>query len=207
MQAIIVPHAGYVFSGVTTASAFACIQPDAQYEHIFLLGPSHHVYLDKASVNIEATEYATPLGNVPVDTALCKSLLEQSNAFTYNNKAHDSEHCLEVELPFLQYHFKKVVPIVPIIIATQKLGILQEIARVLQPYMNERNLFVISSDFSHYPAYLDAKRVDGLTEDAIMTGKAEAFVKAILHNQELNINSLATSACGEAAIATLLMIG
>ena len=50
VQAIIVPHAGYVFSGVTTASAFACIQPDAQYEHIFLLGPSHHVYLDKASV-------------------------------------------------------------------------------------------------------------------------------------------------------------
>ena len=206
VQAIIVPHAGYVFSGVTTASAFACIQPDAQYEHIFLLGPSHHVYLDKASVNIEATEYATPLGNVQVDTALCKSLLEQSDAFTYNNKAHDSEHCLEVELPFLQYHFKKVVPIVPIIIATQKLSILQEIARVLQPYMNERNLFIISSDFSHYPAYLDAKRVDGLTKDAIMTGKAEAFVKAILHNQELNINSLATSACGEAAIATLLMM-
>ena len=83
VQAIIVPHAGYVFSGVTTASAFACIQPDAQYEHIFLLGPSHHVYLDKASVNVEATEYATPLGNVPVDTALCKSLLEQSDAFTY----------------------------------------------------------------------------------------------------------------------------
>lgn len=135
-----------------------CLHPTrrAIWTH-FLLGPSHHVYLDKASVNIEATEYATPLGNVQVDTALCKSLLEQSNAFTYNNKAHDSEHCLEVELPFLQYHFKKVVSIVPIIIATQKLSILQEIARVLQPYMNERNLFVISSDFSHYPAYLDAK--------------------------------------------------
>ena len=206
VQAIIVPHAGYVFSGITAASAFASIQPDAQYEHIFLLGPSHHVYLDKASVNVAASEYATPLGNVPVDTALCKSLLAKSDAFTYNNRAHDSEHCLEVELPFLQYHFKKVAPIVPIIIATQKLSILQEIAHVLQPYMNERNLFVISSDFSHYPAYLDAKWVDGLTKDAVMTGKAEAFVKATLHNQELNIDSLATSACGEAAIATLLMM-
>ena len=104
VQAIIVPHAGYVFSGITAASAFASIQPDAQYEHIFLLGPSHHVYLDKASVNVAASEYATPLGNVPVDTALCKSLLAKSDAFTYNNRAHDSEHCLEVELPFLQYH-------------------------------------------------------------------------------------------------------
>lgn len=206
VQAIIVPHAGYVFSGVTAASAFACINPDAQYEHIFLLGPSHHVYLDKASVNVEATEYATPLGNVPVDTALCKSLLEKSDAFTYNNRAHDSEHCLEVELPFMQYHFKKLAPIVPIIIATQKLNVLKEIAHTLQPYLNEKNLFVISSDFSHYPAYLDAKRVDGLTKDSIMTGKAEAFVNATLHNQELNIDSLATSACGEAAIATLLMM-
>ena len=206
VQAIIVPHAGYVFSGATAASAFSCIQPDAQYDHIFLLGPSHHVYLDKASVNVEATEYETPLGNVPVDTALCKSLLTKSAAFTYNDRAHDSEHCLEVELPFLQYHFKKVAPIVPIIIATQKLSVLQEIAHVLQPYMNEKNLFVISSDFSHYPAYLDAKLVDGLTKDGIITGKAEAFVKATLHNQELNIDSLATSACGEAAIATLLMM-
>lgn len=206
VQAIIVPHAGYVFSGVTAASAFASISPEAQYEHIFLLGPSHHVYLDKASVNVEATEYATPLGNVPVDTALCKSLLAKSDAFTYNNRAHDSEHCLEVELPFMQYHFKKVAPIVPIIIATQKLSVLKEIAHTLQPYMNEKNLFVISSDFSHYPAYLDAKWVDGLTKDSIMTGKAEAFVNATLHNQELNIDSLATSACGEAAIATLLMM-
>ena len=75
VQAVIVPHAGYVFSGVTAASAFAAINPDAEYEHIFLLGPSHHVYLGKASVNIGASAYATPLGKVPVDTALCKDLM------------------------------------------------------------------------------------------------------------------------------------
>ena len=51
VQAVIVPHAGYVFSGVTAASAFAVIHPEAEYEHIFLLGPSHHVYLGKASIN------------------------------------------------------------------------------------------------------------------------------------------------------------
>lgn len=77
VQAVIVPHAGYVFSGVTAASAFAAINPDAEYEHIFLLGPSHHVYLEKASVNIGVSAYATPLGNVPVDTALCKDLMER----------------------------------------------------------------------------------------------------------------------------------
>lgn len=206
VRAVIVPHAGYVFSGVTAASAFASISKDAQYEHIFLLGPSHHVYLDKASVNVGASAYATPLGNVEVDTLVGKQLLEKSNAFTYEPKAHEAEHCLEVELPFLQYHLGKVAPIVPIIIATQKLSVLKEIAQTLEPYMNGKNLFVISSDFSHYPAYLDAKWVDGLTKDSIMTGKAESFVNAIVHNQELNIDSFATSACGMAAIATLLMM-
>lgn len=206
VRAVIVPHAGYVFSGVTAASAFASISKDALYDHIFLLGPSHHVYLDKASVNIGASAYATPLGNVEVDTLLGKKLLEESNAFTYEPKAHENEHCLEVELPFLQYHFGKVAPIIPIIIATQKLSVLKEIAKTLEPYFTEKNLFVISSDFSHYPAYLDAKWVDGLTKDSIMTGKAESFVNATFHNQGLNIDSLATSACGQAAIATLLMM-
>lgn len=206
VQAVIVPHAGYVFSGVTAASAFAAINPDAEYEHIFLLGPSHHVYLGKASVNIGASAYATPLGNVPVDTALCKDLMEKSDAITYAQEAHESEHCLEVELPFLQYHMKKIPSIVPIIIATQELTTLKKIADTLKPYLNEKNLFVISSDFSHYPAYKDAEIVDGLTKDSIMTGKVEAFVNATLHNQELGIDHLATSACGMAPIATLLMM-
>lgn len=206
VQAVIVPHAGYVFSGVTAASAFAAINPDAEYEHIFLLGPSHHVYLGKASVNIGASAYATPLGNVPVDTALCKDLMEKSDAITYATEAHESEHCLEVELPFLQYHMKKLPSIVPIIIATQELTTLKKIADTLKPYLNEKNLFVISSDFSHYPAYKDAEIVDGLTKDSIMTGKVEAFVNATLHNQELGIDHLATSACGMAPIATLLMM-
>ena len=206
VQAVIVPHAGYVFSGVTAASAFAAINPDAKYEHIFLLGPSHHVYLGKASVNIGASAYATPLGKVPVDTALCKDLMEKSDAITYAQEAHENEHCLEVELPFLQYHMKKIPSIVPIIIATQELTTLKKIADTLKPYLNEKNLFVISSDFSHYPAYKDAKIVDGLTKDSIMTGKVEAFVNATLHNQELGIDHLATSACGMAPIATLLMM-
>lgn len=206
IQAVIVPHAGYVFSGVTAASAFAAINPDAEYEHIFLLGPSHHVYLGKASVNIGASAYATPLGNVPVDTALCKDLMEKSDAITYAPEAHESEHCLEVELPFLQYHMKKIPSIVPIIIATLELTTLKKIADTLKPYLNEKNLFVISSDFSHYPAYKDAEIIDGLTKDSIMTGKVEAFVNATLHNQELGIDHLATSACGMAPIATLLMM-
>ena len=86
VQAVIVPHAGYVFSGATAASAFSCIDPSAQYEHIFLLGPSHHVWLDKASVGVGYDAYNTPLGNVKVDYAgSTNSYLNNTHIRTYSN--------------------------------------------------------------------------------------------------------------------------
>lgn len=207
--AVIVPHAGYVFSGEVAASAYAQISPDAHYDHIFLLGPSHHVYLDKASLAKGYDYYSTPLGNVKVDTELCQQLIEatrESQVFTYEERAHDKEHCLEVQLPFLLVRLKKMPPIVPIVIATQRLSSLEQIAKSLKPYMNGKNLFVISSDFSHYPSYEDACKVDKATGDAVMSGKSATFLKALEHNAQLGIDSLATSACGEAAIATLLLM-
>ncbi len=206
VQAVIVPHAGYVFSGATAASAFSCIDPNIQYEHIFLLGPSHQVYLDKASVNTDFDAYGTPLGNVKVDIEMGLKVLSSSDVFTCDQRAHSKEHCLEVQLPLLQYHFKEMPPIVPIVIATQRWNKLEEIADALLPYFNEKNLFVISSDFSHYPSYEDAKQVDGATGEAIMTGSVEKLVDVLEKNERLGIRNLATSACGEAAIAVLLMM-
>ena len=206
VQAVIVPHAGYVFSGATAASAFSCIDPSEQYEHIFLLGPSHHVWLDKASVGADYDAYSTPLGNVNVDKELGRQIIASNSVFTCDERAHSKEHCLEVQLPLLQYRFKEMPPIVPIVIATQSWQKLQEIADALLPYFNERNLFVISSDFSHYPSYKDAQRVDGATGEAIMTGSVVKFVEALEKNENLGIRNLDTSACGEAAIAVLLMM-
>jgi len=206
VQAVIVPHAGYVFSGATAASAFSCIDPATRYEHIFLLGPSHHVYLDKASVGAEYDAYNTPLGNVKVDKELGQQIISSNTVFSCDERAHNKEHCLEVQLPLLQGHFKEMPPIVPIVIATQNWQKLQEIADALLPYFNEKNLFVISSDFSHYPSYKDAQKVDGATGDAIKTGSVMKFIEALEKNENLGIRNLATSACGEAAIAVLLMM-
>ena len=206
VQAVIVPHAGYVFSGATAASAFSCIDPAARYEHIFLLGPSHHVWLDKASVGVGYEAYSTPLGNVKVDAELGREIIASNSVFTYEERAHSKEHCLEVQLPLLQAYFKEMPPIVPIVIATQNWQKLEQIAEALLPYFNEKNLFVISSDFSHYPSYKDAQRVDGATGEAIMTGSVLKFVEALEKNENLGVRNLDTSACGEAAIAVLLMM-
>ena len=198
VAAVIVPHAGYYFSGNVAASAYMAIDAKKQYKRIFLLGPSHHEWLDGASVNTEADYYATPLGNVKVDheTAVFLTNTNRTNntnnfsntdgmdsVFRYRPEAHDREHCLEVQLPFLQRMFKEVPPIVPIVISTNDYDKLKRMSEVLEPYFTDENLFVISSDFSHYPSYEDAYEVDA------KTGKA-------VH----------TSACGEFAIITLMLM-
>ena len=206
VRAIIVPHAGYYFSGNVAASAYMSIPNDKPFKRIFLLGPSHHEWLDGASVNTEADYYATPLGNVKVDVETAQKLTDRNSVFSYYPKAHDREHCLEVQLPFLQRRLGNVPPIVPIIISTNDFGKLKQIAEVLKPYFNEENLFIISSDFSHYPSYEDAYEVDALTGKAIETGKVDEFIAALEKNAASGKHNLATSACGELAIATLMLM-
>ena len=204
-QAVIVPHAGYVFSGEVAASAFNRIPRGHSYKRIFLLGPSHRVGFAGASVDTLYAYAETPLGKVQVDNALAKGLIHKGEgAFTFRNDAHDREHCLEVQLPFLQMLFDEVPPIVPIVIGTQRLSVLLEIANALEPYFNEENLFVISSDFSHYPSYEDAKNSDLYLADAITTGGLEEFLKALSTIDKMNYVGEDTAACGANAIAILL---
>ena len=221
VAALIVPHAGYYFSGNVAASAYARLDPERKYKRIFLLGPSHHEWLDGASVNTEADYYATPLGNVKVDheTAVALTNTNRTNntdylpntermdsVFCYRPKAHDREHCLEVQLPFLQRQFKEVPPIVPIIISTNDFAKLQQMAEALKPYFTDDNLFVISSDFSHYPSYSDANEVDDKTGKAVESGDVRQFIATIEKNAESGIRNLATSACGEFPIITLMLM-
>ena len=98
VAALIVPHAGYYFSGNVAASAYAKLDPERKYRRIFLLGPSHHEWLDGASVNTEADYYATPLGQVKVDHETAVSLtMADDSIFFYRPEAHNREHCLEVQ--------------------------------------------------------------------------------------------------------------
>ena len=233
IAALIVPHAGYYFSGNVAASAYARLDPERKYKRIFLLGPSHHEWLDGASVNTEADYYATPLGQVRVDHETAALLTntdgtnddlntdgtdltdlstntngtnDTNSIFRYRPEAHDREHCLEVQLPFLQRRLKEVPPIVPIIISTNDFEKLQQIAKALKPYFTDENLFIVSSDFSHYPSYGDACAVDAKTGKAIESGDVEQFIATIQANARSGIRNLATSACGELAIVTLMLM-
>ena len=159
-------------------------------------------------MNTEADYYATPLGNVKVDSETALALTEADSVFRYQPKAHDREHCLEVQLPLLQRRFgiDSIPPIVPIIISTNDFRKLKRMAEVLKPYFTDENLFVVSSDFSHYPSYDDACRVDAQTGKAVESGSVEEFIATIQKNADSGIRNLATSACGELAIATLMLM-
>ena len=208
VAALIVPHAGYYFSGNVAASAYSRLNPDKHYKRIFLIGPSHHEWLDGASVNSEADYYATPLGEIKVDHETAQQLIETDSVFSYRPEAHDREHCLEVQLPFLQRFFieEEVPSIVPIIISTNDFSKLKRIAEVLKPWFNDENLFIISSDFSHYPSYADACEVDAKTGEAISSGDVEQFIATIEANAQSGVCNLATSACGEFPIITLMLM-
>lgn len=203
VQAIIVPHAGYSYSGIVAASGYNQIDPGRQYDRIFIIASSHTAYYEGASV-YDRGNYETPLGEVIVDRHVAARLIDEQRVFSYQAKAHMSEHSLEVQLPFLQYHLNKPFKIVPVVIGSQDPAACAKIAEALRPYFTKENLFVISTDFSHYPEYDDARKVDKLTADAVVSNSKKQFLNALRENEAAGVHNLATAMCGWSSVLTLM---
>jgi MEMO1 family protein len=201
--ALIVPHAGYVYSGEVAASGYNTIDRTKEYDNIFIIGPSHAVGFEGASV-YTAGNFLTPLGTVSVNRELGEKLIRESSVFSNRTDAHASEHSVEVQLPFLQHILSQRFRIVPIVVGANSPETCRAIAGVLRPYLNGRNLFVISSDFSHYPAYDDAVRVDAATAGAILTNSPDNLIGTMERNERAGVPNLVTSLCGWSAVLTLL---
>lgn len=203
--AIISPHAGFVYSGEVAASGFAQTDDLTVYENIFIIGSSHTTHIDGASA-YAGNNYLTPLGKVKVNTTLVNRLIEENPYISFLPEAHTHEHIIENQLPFLQHHLKTAFHIVPIVIGTDDERILKSLAQSLSPYLNEKNLFVISADFSHYPLYADAVAADSATAFAIAKNNPEALDEVIASNKKKRYPGMVTSTCGSTTIKTLLYI-
>ncbi len=203
--ALISPHAGYIYSGQVAASAFNQLDSSAVYNTIFIIGASHRFSFNGASVYSKGN-FITPLGTVEVDATLANTLIQTDTLFQFDQDYHVPEHCIEVQLPFLQYKLKNKFKIVPILIGTDNEDVLKKIAAQLKPYFNSNNLFVISTDFSHYPAYADALIADKKTSDAILKNSSAELIKAINENINKKISGLQTSLCGYSAVLPLVYI-
>jgi AmmeMemoRadiSam system protein B len=164
-KALIVPHAGYVYSGPIAGTAYALVQRHGMgVQRVVLLGPAHRVALHGVAVS-SADTFVTPLGAVPVDRASSEAALE-CNGVRIDDRAHQAEHSLEVHLPFLQ----RVLPafrLVPLVVGSAS-G--EGVARVIDHLWNgEETLVIVSSDLSHYHDYDTASRLDRATCAAIAT--------------------------------------
>ena len=205
VRAIISPHAGYVFSGKIAAEAFQSIPRNSVYKNIFIIGSSHVMSFEGASV-YNSGDYITPLGKMIVNRDIADKLIRSNKVFNFPVTAHVQEHSIEVQLPFIQYYFKETPPIVPIIIGTHNESTVKKIAEALRPYFADENLFVISSDFSHYPSYTEANRTDSITAKSLESGKPERFLYTLKSNSEEQVPGLATSMCGWTSGLTLLYL-
>lgn len=161
-KALIAPHAGYVYSGAVAASAYARLLPFRDsYARVILLGPCHRVACKNLAAS-GADVFRTPLGDVPLDKDTIAKL-DKRKVKTYE-PAHQFEHSLEVQLPFLQVvlgHFK----LVPLVVGDARS---ETVARVLASiWGGQETLIVISSDLSHYLAYDKARARDRFTCEAI----------------------------------------
>ena len=203
INALIVPHAGYIYSASTATLGYKTLHK--KYKNIFLIGSSHHVDINGASI-YSIGNYVTPLGEIQTNQTIVNELLENTKLFSYHKDAHTKEHTLEVQLPFLQTIYSDELQIVPIIVATQNLETIKAISQSLKQYFTDDNLFVISTDLSHFPSFSDANTVDMKTLDSIATNKVEKFIENLLENEKAGIPEFHTSACGWSSVLTLMLL-
>lgn len=186
LKALIVPHAGYVYSGPIAASAYRLLQPlRGQIERVVLLGPAHRVYVPTVA-GAGFARFETPLGSLQVDRVWQDRADPQ--VVRDSPQAHGPEHSLEVQLPFLQEVLgqPRIVPLLVSDAPPAQVGAVLE-----QLWGGPETLVVVSSDLSHYLPYATAKRVDADTADRILA---------------LDLSLDGDQACGCAAVSGLLWL-
>lgn len=166
-KALIVPHAGYVYSGPVAAEAYARLKPVAnQIRRVVLLGPVHRVPVRGLALP-RSTEFVTPLGKIPLDSGAMREVSDLPQV-TVSDEAHALEHSLEVHLPFLQTVLGEFT-LLPFAVGN---ATAVEVAEVLERvWGGDETLIVISSDLSHFLPYHVAKQIDGETVDRILALK------------------------------------
>lgn len=163
-KALIVPHAGYIYSGPTAASAYAVLAPLASViRRVILLGPTHRVPVRGLALP-GVSSFSTPLGDVQIDTEGAQRLLKLPQV-TVNAGSHAQEHALEVQLPFLQTVLSKFT-LLPLAVG---MASPDQVAEVLEAvWGGNETLIVVSSDLSHYLPYEQARKMDTVTAHAIL---------------------------------------
>jgi hypothetical protein len=186
LVAVVVPHAGHVYSGPTAGFAFASIDP-ALVDRVVLLGPAHYVPVDGIGLST-ARAWRTPLGDVPLDIDLAEDLRARIEMVIPADAAHAPEHSLEVQVPFLQRVLPEGWRLVPLIVGADLPGDVAAVVTLCAAL--PRTLVVVSTDLSHYRDYSSAIAQDART------------IRSIVHRRPDSIGT--SDACGRHPLRGLL---
>jgi AmmeMemoRadiSam system protein B/AmmeMemoRadiSam system protein A len=206
--AILSPHAGYLYSGSVGAYSYRAIR-GISFDTVVVLGTAHYFPTQTVSV-FDGAGYQTPLGEVTTDREFIQNLLAASPLFQSNAKAHQREHSVETQIPFLQESLSSF-QIVPMVVGGSDFKTYQKIGEALAGVIGQQQaggkkiLIIISSDLSHYPGDEDARVVDSSTLQALLAMDPKYFLRINAHWMNRGIPQLDCTYCGEGAV-TIVMV-
>ncbi|KAL5495242.1 hypothetical protein ACEPAI_705 [Sanghuangporus weigelae] len=216
-KAIIAPHAGYSYSGPAAAWAYKSIDTTG-IKRVFILGPSHHVYLDGCALS-QSREYSTPIGKLPLDIEMIEELRKTGAFQDMSLETDEDEHSIEMHLPYVRKVFEGIdIKIIPILVGAISKESEQAFGKLLSPYLSRKDTFcVVSSDFCHwgtrfqytfyYPSPPDTTGTVGASGVRLSRSNASASISSnfqiyesitALDHQAMDILTLPTSSAEEA---------
>ncbi len=201
IKGLLVPHAGYAYSGPTAAAAYALLA-GAAFDTVYILGTGHNVSLD-GGATLPSGTFRTPLGDLEIDEEAAAELLAEKKHFLASVRAHEREHSIEVQLPFLQRLPGPPKRIVPLLFNTDDLDTLLAAGRSIGRAAAARKALVcVSSDLSHYPPAETAVVSDRAALEAyaiaVRNGDPSYFDKALRLLEAKAGAEMDTAACGRA---------
>jgi MEMO1 family protein len=193
---IVVPHAGYDYSGPVAANSYYRLASSGLRESVIILGPNHTGYGSGVSTMTDG-QWGTPLGDVPLDKSLASSITKSSGLIDVEEEAHRREHSIEVQLPFLQVIYPRRFQFVPICMMLQDLETSMEIGdAIAKASAGTGTMLIASSDWTHYEPYESAKKKDMKVIQAVLEMDEKKFHDTIEEDH--------VSACGYGPVTAVL---
>ncbi len=190
---IVAPHAGYIYSGKTAAKVYSLLK-GKKYKSVIVISPSHYEYFFGSSI-FDGDYYETPLGRIPIDKELAKSIAEHGDKIRLGEEGHKHEHALEVHLPFIQKELGEFT-LVPVVMGDQSKRSVDDLANALAKTTTDEHLIVASSDMSHFYPKDIANKLDSMVEKRISEYNYDALMEE-LEKEE-------AQACGGGPIVAMM---
>ncbi|MCE1188688.1 MAG: AmmeMemoRadiSam system protein B [Ignavibacteria bacterium] len=193
VRGMVVPHAGYVYSGLTAAHAFTLLK-EQPVKTVFIIAPSHREYFTDMCI-YEGDSYVTPLGKVPVHKEIRQDITSRYPQIRAGVNGHRAEHSIEVQLPFLQ----RLLPefsFIPIVMGEQSAANISLLAEAIQPYIGTDTIILASSDLSHFYPRGIAETLDEVVANYIAQTDYQGL--------QTSLNKGECEACGGGLIVSLM---